>query len=264
MESMNEVMNIEWLRKQKPIRNVWHAGRFRRDKSVKHFFPLIVLVFVCNLVFIVGLLAADDVRAQQVDILIKGGHVIDPANGIDGPSDVAIADGKILRVDREISADNAERVVDASGLYVTPGLIDMHAHVFHGTQDVGFGGFEINNSYGSIPPDGFTFRSGVTTIVDAGSSGWRDFPDFREQTVENSRTRVLAFLSIAGSGMLGTVHAQRVEDMDPVATAFVINQNRDVLVGIKKHHYRGGDFTPVERAVQAGEIADVPVMVDFG
>jgi dihydroorotase len=204
------------------------------------------------------------IQAQQINILLKGGHVIDPANGIDSPMDVAISEGKILQVARTISADQAEKVVDATGLYVTPGLIDMHTHVFHGTQEVGFNGFEINNSFGSVAPDGFTFRSGVTTVVDAGSSGWRDFHLFKKQTVDNSETRVLAFISIAGSGMLGTLHAQYLDDMDPEVTAFRISQYPDILVGIKAHHYRGPDFTPVERAVEAGELANVPVMVDFG
>lgn len=201
---------------------------------------------------------------QQIDILIRGGHVIDPKNGIDRTMDVAIADGKIVRVAENISAARAARIVDATGLYVTPGLIDMHTHVFFGTRETGYRGFEITDSYGSVQPDAFTFRTGVTTVVDAGSSGWRDFPAFRKQTVENSRTRVLAFLSIAGHGMLGSVHAQYLDDMSPEATAFIIDENRDVLVGVKKHHYRGPDFTPVERAVEAGELAGVPVMVDFG
>lgn len=204
------------------------------------------------------------VQAQEVDILLKGGHVIDPKNDVNEPMDIAIADGIIVQVNKNISVESAREVIDVAGLYVTPGLIDMHTHVFHGTQEVGFEGFEINNSYGSVAPDGFTFRSGVTTVVDAGSSGWRDFHRFKKQTVDRSQTRVLAFISIAGSGMLGTLHAQHVEDMDPEVTAFAIQQHRDILVGIKAHHYQGGDFQPIERAVQAGEIADVPVMVDFG
>ncbi len=216
------------------------------------------------LTIILGLFSIQFAHAQQIDILIKGGHVIDPKNEIDSRMDVAIADGKILRVAENIPDGEAGRVVDATGFYVTPGLIDMHTHLFYGTKEVGFRGFEITNSYGSVQPDAFSFRTGVTTMVDAGSSGWRDFHTFRKQTVENSRTRVLAFLSIAGHGMLGSVHAQYVQDMDPEATAFIISQNRDVLVGIKKHHYRGPDFRPVERAVEAGKLADVPVMVDFG
>lgn len=216
------------------------------------------------LTLLLGMTWIDAGLSQQVDILLKGGHVIDPANGIDAPMDVAIGDGTILEVAPNIDTANAERVVDVTGLYVTPGLIDMHTHVFFGTEEAAFTGFQITNSFGSVVPDAFTFRSGVTTVVDAGSSGWRNFHLVRKQTVENSQTRVLALLSIAGNGMLGTVHAQAVNDMDPVATAFVIDANRDIIVGIKAHHYQGADFTPELRAVEAGRSAGVPVMVDFG
>ena len=224
-----------------------------------YFICVITLLFL-----IISLLNISSVQAQQIDILIKGGHVIDPANDIDSEMDVAILEGKIFQVSRDISEDQAQKVVDATGLYVTPGLIDMHTHVFHGTQEVGFSGFEINNSFGSVAPDGFTFRSGVTTVVDAGSSGWRDFYDFKKQTVDNSNTRVLAFISIAGSGMLGTLHAQYPDDMDPIPTAFTIDEYSDIIVGIKAHHYRGSDFIEIDRAIEAGNIANVPVMVDFG
>lgn len=243
------------------------SGRFsrREEQAVGHAVAAHKMwTLLSCFILLLSLLTVGSSYAQSVDILLKGGHVIDHANGIDGPMDVAITDGKIAEVAESISADEARRVVDVQGLYVTPGFIDLHTHVFHGTEEVGFPGFEINNSFGSISPDAFTFRSGVTTVVDAGSSGWRDFYTFKKQTVENSRTRVLAFLSITGSGMLGTVHSQYLDDMDPEVTAFTINQNRDILVGVKKHHYQGPDFTPVERAVEAGELAGVPVMVDFG
>ncbi|MEX0679832.1 MAG: amidohydrolase/deacetylase family metallohydrolase [Balneolales bacterium] len=221
-------------------------------------------LFSCNLALLFILLLVIPLQAQQIDLLLKGGHVIDPKNEIDAPMDVAIADGKILQVSENISADNARRVIDATGLYVTPGLIDMHAHVFHGTEEQTQSGFEITNSFGSVVPDGFTFRSGVTTIVDAGSSGWRNFEQFKKQTIDNSQTRVLAIISIVGHGMLGTLHAQNLDDMNPVATAFKVSEHPGLIVGVKKHHYQGPDFTPVERAVEAGEIAGVPVMVDFG
>ncbi|MEX2586120.1 MAG: amidohydrolase/deacetylase family metallohydrolase [Balneolaceae bacterium] len=222
--------------------------------------PLLTTV----LTLLVVLLGVASAQGQEIDILIKGGHVIDPKNGINEPMDVAIADGKILEVAPSISSGSAETVVNASGLYVTPGLIDMHTHLFYGTEEIGFSGFEITNSHGSVQPDAFSFRSGVTTMVDAGSSGWRNFPDFRRQTIDNANTRILAFISIAGYGMRGSIDANVVEDMDPEATAFLIQENSDVIVGVKKHHYRGGDFRPVERAVEAGTLAGVPVMVDFG
>ena len=199
-------------------------------------------------------------QGQEIDILLNNGHVIDPKNQIDALMDVAIVDGKIFQVAEEIALNRAKIVIDATGLYVTPGLIDMHTHVFHGTTPDSY----LANSFGSVPPDGFTFRSGITTVVDAGTSGWRNFRDFKAQTIDNSNTRVLAFISIVGAGMQGRLQAQNLNDMDPVLTAFMIDLFPDIIVGVKKHHYRGGDFTPVERAVQAGNLASVPVMVDFG
>ena len=199
-------------------------------------------------------------QGQDIDILLKGGQVIDPRNGLNAVMDVAIKDGQISNVARNIPARNSKKIVDVKGLYVTPGLIDMHTHVFHGTDVDSY----LANGLGSLPPDGFTFRVGVTTVVDAGTSGWRNFRKFKHQTIDQSQTRVLAFISIVGAGMYGRLEAQNVADMDPVLTAFMIDLYPDIIVGVKKHHYRGGDFTPVLRAVEAGNIAKVPVMVDFG
>ena len=225
---------------------------FSGIKSARMFRSLLVLF---TLIFVQA------AQAQQIDILLKGGHVIDPKNGIDSPMDVAITDGKILRVAENISETDARRIVDASGYYVTPGLIDLHGHLFH--QEV----------TRAIKPDVFTFRSGITTIVDGGTSGWRNFPLFKEQTIDNSRTRVLAFLSIVGVGSsyvnrLGEsqsrILTQNRADMDPVLTAQRVREFPGIIVGIKAQHYRGSDFTPEKRAVKAGELAGVPVMVDFG
>ncbi len=198
--------------------------------------------------------------AQQVDLLIRNGHVIDPRNGIDGVRDVAIADGKIVRIAANLPSDGVEQVIDASGLYVTPGLIDMHGHNFWGTEPDAY----LANSYSSLPPDGFTFRSGVTTIVDAGGPGWRNFRQFKEQTIDRSRTRVFCFLNIVGSGMQGGAVEQNLGDMDAKLTAMVARANREHIVGIKLAHYSGPEWAPTERAVEAGRQADIPVMVDFG
>lgn len=204
--------------------------------------------------------AAVPAFAQPYDIVLKGGHVIDPKNNHDGIMDVAIAEGKIAMVASSISESQSKKVIDASGLYVTPGLIDMHVHVFNGHTP----GSYIADGPTSVPPDGFTFRSGVTTVVDAGSSGWKNFRQFKEQTIDQSQTRVLALLNIVGVGMLGRFEEQNVEDMNPVMTAHMINKLfPDILVGIKSAHY-WGDFTQVDKAVEAGKLANVPVMVDFG
>ena len=208
----------------------------------------------------VYLLLPGEVNAQDLDILLKGGHVIDPKNNIDASMDIGIADGKIARVAADIPAGNAKQVIDVNGMYITPGLIDMHVHVFNGNEP----GAYIADGATSVPPDGFTFRAGVTTVVDAGSSGWRNFRLFKEQTIDKAQTRVLALLNIVGTGMKGRFEEQDVTDMNPVMTAHMINKLfPDILVGIKAAHY-WGDFTQVDRAVEAGQLADVPVMVDFG
>jgi dihydroorotase len=201
------------------------------------------------------------VQAQVIDILLKGGHVIDPKNNIDSQMDIAIFDGKILQVAPEIPVENVRKVIDVNGMYVTPGLIDMHVHAFHGTDR----GSYIANGWDALPPDGFTFRAGVTTVVDAGSAGWRNFRLFKEQTIERSKTRILAFLNIVGTGMYGRFEEQDVNDMNPVMASYMITRLfPDILVGIKSAHYWGSDFTQADRAVEAGKLANVPVMVDFG
>lgn len=197
--------------------------------------------------------------SQSIDLLIKNGHVIDPKNGIDAVMDVAITDNKISQVARNITAQ-ATRVVDATGLYVTPGLIDLHGHHFFGTQQDRY----LSNSFTALPPDGFTFRAGVTTAVDAGGAGWRNFDVFRQNVIEHSRTRVFAFLNIVGAGMSGGAFEQNTADMDPKLAAMTARANREHIVGIKLAHYEGHEWGPAERAAEAGRMADIPVMVDFG
>ncbi len=199
-------------------------------------------------------------QAQEYDVLLKGGHLIDAKNNIDGPMDLAITDGRIAEIARNIPKSKAARTIDVSGLYVTPGLIDMHAHVFMGNEP----GVYIANGATSVMPDGFTFRAGVTTVVDAGSSGWRNFPLFKAQTIDKAKTRVLALLNIVGTGMRSRFEEQDITDMNPEMTAYSIQKlYPDILVGIKAAHYWGG-FTQVDLAVEAGKKAGVPVMVDFG
>ncbi len=200
------------------------------------------------------------VSGQNFDILIKGGHVLDAKNGIDKVMDIAIKEGKIAKVDTNIQEGQAETVIDAKGLYVTPGLIDIHSHNFYGTQPDSY----LSDGYSALPPDGFTFEHGVTTVVDAGGAGWRNFRIFKENVIDRSKTRVLAFLNIVGSGMKGGAIEQNLADMDPKLTAMVAKQYADFVVGIKLAHFMGHDWTPTERAVQAGALADIPVMIDFG
>jgi len=216
---------------------------------------------VLILLFFVLLASTKMGEAQAIDILLKGGHVIDPKNKIDSKMDVAIVDGKISQVAPDISVKNVKNVIDVTGMYVTPGLIDMHVHAFHGTNPDSY----IADGWDALPPDGFTFRAGVTTVVDAGSAGWRNFRDFKKQTIDRSQTRILAFLNIVGVGMLGRFEEQNVNDMNPVMTSYMVNRLfPDIIVGIKSAHYWGGDFTQVDSAVRTGTLANVPVMVDLG
>jgi dihydroorotase len=197
------------------------------------------------------------------DLLLKGGHVIDPKNQIDALMDVAIAGGKIARVAPNIPARDSKQVADVSGLYVTPGLVDMHVHVYAGT-----GRRNVYAGDRSVYPDGFTFRTGVTTVVDLGTTGWRDVPDFKDRVIDRVRTRVLAFLNIVGSGMIGTgtdrPEEQNTQDMDPKATAKRALEYPGLIVGIKTAHYNGPDWVAVDRAVEAATLANIPVAVDFG
>lgn len=218
-------------------------------------FTIIILVIAGCLLFFLPAVT----HAQDYDLLIKGGHVIDPKNEIDGIMDIAIKEGKIARVASNIAEDSAEKVVNASGLYVTPGLIDIHSHNYHGTEP----GRAYSNSFSALPPDGFTFRSGVTTVVDVGGAGWRNFQHFKDQVIDRSQTRVLAFINTVGDGMSG-FREQNLNDIDPRMTALVANRFRGDIVGVKIAHYSGHDWEPYNRTVEAAEQAGIPVMVDFG
>lgn len=198
--------------------------------------------------------------AQNYAIVIKGGHVIDAKNNINEVMDIAVNDGKIVKVAKSIDESKATQVVNAKGLYVTPGLIDAHVHVFYGTDSER----AYSNGPLAVIPDAFTFRNGVTTVVDAGSSGWLNFPLFKKQVIDLSQTRVLAFLNIVGEGMRGGVYEQDTKDMDGKLTGMTARRFHDYIVGIKVAHYVGSEWTPVDEAVKAGTIANTPVMIDFG
>jgi len=207
---------------------------------------------------LVGLAAL--ARAEpSYDLLLRGGHVIDPRSGVSAPRDVAIAAGRIVAVEPRIDPALAFKAIDVSGLYVIPGLVDIHTHVYAGTGE--------RDSYAgdnSVYPDGFTFRAGVTTVADAGGAGFRNFPDFKERVIDRARTRVLAFLNIVGHGMRGGAFEQDLADMQAEPGAEMALRHKGLVVGIKTAHYEGPEWTPVERAVEAGRRAGVPVMVDFG
>lgn len=221
--------------------------------------PLALLLAALILLLLSTGRASAQTTAESYDLILKGGHVIDPKNAIDRVMDVAIKDGVIARVAERID-ESAERVADVSGLYVTPGLIDIHSHHYHGTVPDRY----LSNSFTAVPPDGFSFRVGLTTVVDVGGAGWRNFAHFKEQVIDRSQTRVLSFINIVGDGMSGVVpYEQNLNDMDPKMTALVASQYPEI-VGVKLAHYHGHDWEPYRRAVEAGTLADIPVMVDFG
>ncbi len=210
---------------------------------------------------ILAMAGISNLKAQEIDLLLKGGHVIDPKNKIDSKMDVAIVAGKIFRVAANIPANTAKKTVNVTGLYVTPGLIDIHGHVFHGTEPDHY----LSNGLDALPPDGFTFRSGVTTIVDAGGAGWKNFDTFKKNVIDVSSTRVLSFINIVGEGMRDVAaYEQNTSDMDAKLTSTIANKYKGLIVGVKIAHYIGHDWTPADKAVEAGTIANIPVMVDFG
>ena len=186
--------------------------------------------------------------AQQdsYDLILTGGHVIDPANEIDSVRDVAIRNGRIARIAADLAARSAKRIVDVHGLYVVPGLVDIHSHQY---------GYD-----GALFPDDVALPAGTTTVADAGGPGWRNFEDYREKILRRSKTRVLTFINIVGLGMGG--NESDVEDMDPQATARKIRKYPDLIVGIKNAHFDGQGFISVDRAVEAGRLSNRPVMLD--
>lgn len=196
---------------------------------------------------------------MSYELLLKGGHLIDPHNNIDELMDLAISQGKIAAVAKDIPANQAMKVIDVTGLFVTPGLIDLHCHLYAtaGNRNAWAGD-------NSILPDGFSFRTGVTTMVDAGSAGCRNFEDFRNRVIDRALTRVFAMINITGLGMITDIPEQNIYDMDPKAAAGMAYKHRDIVVGIKSAHYFGPEWISIERAIAAGELANLPMMVDVG
>ncbi len=193
------------------------------------------------------------------DLLLQNGHVIDAKNHIDAVMDVGIKDGKIAAVSQHLDAKDAAKSIDATGSYVSPGLVDIHTHDYASTGEA--------KSYAGdwgIWPDGFTLRTGVTTVADAGSSGWRNFEDFKEHVIDREQTRVLAFINIVGAGMRGERFEDNIDDMNMVPTGYMALRYKDTIVGVKSAHFTGPQWEPYIQAVGAGNIAHIPVMIDYG
>jgi len=183
------------------------------------------------------------------DLLIQGGHVIDPKNQRSEQLDVAVTAGTIRKVARDIPAAHARRVIPARGYYVTPGLIDLHAHLdSHGDAQ-------------SVNVDHNSLRSGVTTAVDAGSSGHMTFEAFKTHTIDHAQTRVLAFLNIAGGGMPGSGKGSSSAAMDAEAAARMARAHPRIIVGIRAGHVASANSEAVDGALRAAALSGTVAMV---
>ena len=191
----------------------------------------------------------------QYDILLKNGHVIDPKNKIDGPHDLAIADGKIAKVAPAIPDKQATQTIDLSGLLITPGLIDIHVHVYHTREPETL----------SVIADHHCFRSGVTTVVDTGTAGAKHFLHFKRTVIDQAKTRIFAFINIVKSGMIGPFE-QDISEMDAELAASIVLAYPDDCVGIKTAHYWVSQpfddahppWAAVDRALEASAICGKP------
>jgi dihydroorotase len=191
---------------------------------------------------------------MNYELLLVGGHVIDPAAGVNGPRDVAFASGRVAAVASSIPRDACRTVVDVSGRYVVPGLVDVHAHAFLAGHNLG------------IETDEACRSSGVTTLVDAGSTGAATLAGLREYVVARSETRVLAFLHIAAIGLVDLDIGEHclLEYSDPDLAVSVGREHRDLVVGIKVREQvevvGAHGLEPLRRGLAAAEALGVPVM----
>lgn len=198
------------------------------------------------------------VTCMRYDILLTGGTVIDPLGSLNDQFDVAIVDGQIVDVAKNIDPQKAARTIAVPGKYVVPGLVDIHAHVYVGVTTWG------------IAADPACQTTGVTTIVDAGSSGWATFPGFSDYIVGPAQTRILCYLHISGIGLVYGPVGEMLDlrYADPGRVADTIIENRDLIVGVKVRQggAQVGDngVEPLKLAIEAAERTDVPIMCHIG
>jgi dihydroorotase len=195
----------------------------------------------------------------KYDLVLKGGHVVDPLQAIDGPMDVAFLSGKVAAIERSIAVPPGVEARDVAGQYVTPGLIDMHTHVYWGGTSLG------------IDAEEFCKTSAVTTAIDTGSAGPGNFAGFRKHVIEPSQVRILAFLHVSHAGIFGFSNRIMVgesEDlrlMDPQTAVEVALANRDLIVGIKVRLGKWASgihgMSPFEHAIQVADETGLPLMV---
>jgi len=194
---------------------------------------------------------------ERIETLIRGGEVVDPGAGLQGRLDVAIAGGKVVAVEADIDPSRADQVIDATGQYVTPGLIDLHTHVYWGA------------TYWGIEPDPVAARSGVTTWLDVGSSGAYSFPGLRRYVIEASKARVYALLNLSAIGLIAPTYEFANPDYwDVELAATIIEMNRDVILGIKaridRNTTRGVGVAPLAKARELADLVGLPLMVHIG
>lgn len=194
---------------------------------------------------------------HNYELLIKNGTLIDAAQGIHARQDIGFANGHVAAVSDDIPISEAREVLDANGCFVTPGLIDLHVHVFYGVSHFG------------IEPDSTCLARGATTVVDAGSAGADTFPGFRKYVIDVSDTRILAQLNISSQGML-TQEIGELENPDyaDVGKACrMIEAHRDIILGVKVRLTRESivgaraGMLPLHRAREAADAAGLPLMV---
>jgi len=240
---------------------------------LEHTMQLTIRTFLGAALTVAMTLGTQNAHAQssRFDLLLKGGHVIDPANHLDGTFDVAVSGGKIAAVEKDIPESRAGKVVDVSGLFVTPGLVDIHTHIGHGGAPLNW--FAPDARAHSEPlgiPADIALQSGVTTIVDAGSAGAETFLQEKEEVIDKAKVRVLAFLNIVGNGMNGGLE-QTVDQMDVKQCAATIRKYPDVIVGVKTAHYwtdmpwdaAHPPWAAVDRAEECAQAVGLPAMFDF-
>lgn len=190
---------------------------------------------------------------MRFDLLIKGGELLDPEAGYTGRKDVAVTRNRIAAVDTNIPADAAFNMIDASGQYVTPGLIDMHTHIYTGV------------TYWGVDADAIGSHSGVTTWADAGSAGAVSLQGFRDYIIEPSRVRIYAFVNISSIGLVAQDYELTNSEYSNVALLQdVVKRHRDIVVGIKVRAGRSGgaqDLLPLERARRAADELELPLML---
>jgi len=194
---------------------------------------------------------------MRFDLLLKGGEVVDPGASYRGKLDVAIKRNRIAAVDADIPAESAFRVVDASNQYVTPGLVDLHTHIYPGA------------TFWGIHPDPVAARSGVTTWLDAGSAGGYNFPGFREFVVRPSTSRLYALLNISSIGLTApTFELSNLDYCDIDLCCKLLDLNRDIILGVKaridRNTTRGTGIAPLARAREAADRCELPLMVHIG